>query len=69
MNQEGVIDPHPHSVLEIPVKEKHIHGHSLMGTHSSVQFSLPVVSDSLRPHESEHGRPPCPSATPGVHSK
>ena len=26
------------------------------------------MSDSLRPHESQHGRPPCPSPTPGVHS-
>ena len=34
----------------------------------SVQFSHSVVSDSLRPHESQHARPPCPSATPGVHS-
>jgi len=34
---------------------------------SSVQFSHSVVSDSLRPHESQHGRPPCPSPTPGVH--
>ena len=33
----------------------------------SVQFSRSVVSDSLRPHESQHSRPPCPSPTPGVH--
>ena len=33
---------------------------------SSVQFSRSVVSDSLRPHESQHARPPCPSQTPGV---
>ena len=32
-----------------------------------VQFSHSVVSDSLRPHESQHVRPPCPSPTPGVH--
>ena len=32
------------------------------------QFSLSVVSDSLRPHESQHARPPCPSPTLGVHS-
>ena len=31
---------------------------------SSVQFSHSVVSDSLRPHESQHARPPCPSPTP-----
>ena len=35
---------------------------------SSVQFSCSVVSDSLRPHESQHARAPCPSPTPGVHS-
>ena len=34
---------------------------------SSVQFSRSVVSDSLRPHESQHIRPPYPSPTPGVH--
>ena len=26
------------------------------------------MSDSLRPHESQHARPPCPSPTPGVDS-
>ena len=35
---------------------------------SSVQFSHSVVSNSLRPHELQHARPPCPSPTPGVHS-
>ena len=35
---------------------------------SSVQFSRSVVSDSLRPHELQHARPPCPSPTPGVYS-
>ena len=33
----------------------------------SVQFSRSVVSDSLRPHESQHARPPCPSPTPRVY--
>ena len=32
------------------------------------QFSHSVVSNSLRPHESQRARPPCPSPTPGVHS-
>ena len=31
---------------------------------SSVQFSCSVVSNSLRPHEFQHARPPCPSPTP-----
>ena len=34
----------------------------------SVQFSRSVMSDSLRPHELQHTRPPCPSPNPGVHS-
>ena len=34
---------------------------------SSVQFSRSVVSDSLRPHESQHARPLCPSPTPRVY--
>ena len=34
----------------------------------SVQFSHSVMCDSLRPHESQHARPPCPSQTPGVYS-
>ena len=34
---------------------------------SSIQFTCSVVSDSLRPHEPQHARPPCPSPTPGVH--
>ena len=34
---------------------------------SSVQFSRSVMSHSLRPHESQHARPPCPPPTPGVH--
>ena len=31
------------------------------------RFSGSVLSDSLRPHESQHARPPYPSPTPGVH--
>ena len=34
---------------------------------TSVQFSLSVMSDSLRPHELQHARPPCPSPIPGVY--
>ena len=40
-------------------------GHCLQ--FSSVHFSRSVVSDCLRPHESQHARPPCPSPTPRVH--
>ena len=41
----------------------------LLALISSVQFSRSVVSDSLRPHEPPHARPPWPSPTPGVHPK
>ena len=34
---------------------------------SSVQFSHSDMSNSLRPHEVQHVRPPCPSPTPEVH--
>ena len=33
----------------------------------SVQFSHSVMSDSLRPHEPQYARPPCPSPTPRVY--
>ena len=33
----------------------------------SDQISRSIVSDSLRPHELQHTRPPCPSPTPGVY--
>ena len=50
--------------LNIQKKDYGIQSHQF----SSVQFSCSVVSDSLRPHESQHTRPPCPSPTPRVHS-
>ena len=37
------------------------------GPISSVQFSCSVVSNSLRAHEPQHDRPPCPSPTPVLH--
>ena len=40
----------------------------LMVQLNSVQFSRSFMSNSLRPHESQHARPPCPSPYPGVHS-
>ena len=41
---------------------------NLYAEFSSVHFSHSVMSDSLRPHESQHARPPCPPPTPGVYS-
>ena len=43
-----------------------IHFLSLSVFSSVSQFSLSVVSDSLRPYELQHARLPCPSPTPGV---
>ena len=37
------------------------------GVYVSVQFSS-VMSNALRPHESQHAKPPCPSPTPRVQS-
>ena len=42
--------------------------HTYIYQFSSVQFSRSVVSDSLRPHESQHARPPYPLPSPRVHS-
>ena len=46
----------------------HLSNNSSIYIFSSVQFSHSVVSDSLRPLELQHTRPPCPSPSPGVHS-
>ena len=62
--QQGYLHTHTHT---------HTHTHilfffrffSFLGY--SVQFSRSVVSDSLRPHELQHTRPPCPSPTAGVY--
>ena len=35
---------------------------------SSVQFNRSVMSNYLRPHESQHARPPCLTQTPRVYS-
>ena len=51
-------------IIQSEVSQKEKHQYSV----SSVQFSCSVVSNSLRPHESQHTRPPCPSPTPGIHS-
>ena len=54
------------TILILPIQEYGISLHLLQ--FSSVKFSRSVVSDSLRPHESQHSRPSCPSPSPGVHS-
>ena len=54
------LDPGPEIEIVFDTKE-------IIKTIQSVQFSHSVLSDSLRPHESQHARPPCPSPTPRVH--
>ena len=51
--------------------KKSSHPLMMVSTHtpfSSVQFSRSVVSDSSRPSETQHTRPPCPSPTPEVYA-
>ena len=51
--------------LSLPWLTKTVY--TVLSQFSSVQFSHSAVSDSLRPHESQHARPPCPSPAPGVY--
>ena len=37
------------------------------GRNDSIQFSRSLMSRSLRPHELQYARPPCPTPTPGAH--
>jgi len=41
--------------------------HCLLRQFSLLQFTCSVVSNSLRPRESQNTRPPCPLPTPGVY--
>ena len=65
--KKGLNDLHNHDAV-VTYLEPNIVECDIKGTFSSVQFSRSVMSNSLRPHESQHARPPCPSPTPGVHS-
>ena len=49
------------------VKKVHDSARYWYFSYSSVQFSRSVLSDSLRPHGSQHTRPSCPSPTPRVY--
>ena len=64
----GVQKTFNYSVLIFLTKAKRQNARAYRILTPSVQFSCSVVSDSLRPHESQHDRPPCPSPTPRVHS-
>ena len=54
--------------IQLLLEKQAIHMRRTIMSTLSVQFSHSVMSDSLLPHESQHARPPCPSATSGVHS-
>ena len=54
--------------LDSIFKSRHITLPTKVHLVSLVQFSLSVMSDSLRHHESQHARPPRPSPSPRVHS-
>ena len=51
---------------QISLRDRDYNGSDM--TISSVQFSCSVMSNSLRPRESQHTRLPCPSQTPRVYS-
>ena len=58
--------PFPSPVDHV-LSELFIRTHPLWVALSSVQFSRSVMSDSLRPHQPQHARPPCPSPTLEIH--
>ena len=57
----------PHVVSRLKTKFNSMLFSSPNNAWNSVQFISSVVSDSLRPHELQHARPPCPSPTPRVY--
>ena len=67
-NHNGVITHLEPDILECEVKWALGSTITNKASQSVSQFSRSVVSGSLRPHEPQHARPPCPSPTPGVHS-
>ena len=50
------------------IKRRLLLGRKVMTNLLLLLLSRSVVSDSVRPHESQHARPPCPSPTPRVYS-
>ena len=68
MNEHGCVKIKPHLQKQVMGQIWPVVYSFLSPGFSSVQFSHSVVSDSLRPHESQQATPPCPSPTPGIHS-
>ena len=46
--------------------DEYLDDHISKFSYIAVQFSHSGVSDSLRPHELQHARLPCPSPVPGA---
>ena len=65
-----LLPPVPPASESFPMSQLFTWGGQSTGVSASAsdQISYSVVSNSLRPHESQHARPPCPTPTPGVHS-
>ena len=66
LQEDFSLIPHPNPVLKDFIVLFYSLNSKLINLVSS--FSHSVVSDSLRPHELQHTRPPCPSSTPRVYS-
>ena len=62
------LERYRHFKTDVQVLNKLMRCCSALSAIRSDQISRSVVSNSLRPHESQHARPPCPSPTPRVHS-
>ena len=67
-NSSAGISSPPLTLFRVMLPNAYFTSHSRMSGPWWVQFSHSVVSDSLRPHESQHARPACPSPSPGIHS-
>ena len=68
INHSRILYDPPPRILEIKAKIKKWDLIKIKSFCTTKETISSVVSDSLRPHESKHARPPCPSSTPGVHS-
>jgi len=50
-----------------PITSWQINGETVETVTELILGDSKITADSLRSHESQHARPPCPSPTPGVH--
>ena len=50
-----------------PITSWQINGETVETVTEFISGDSKITADSLRSHESQHSRPPCPSPIPGVH--